>query len=48
MVEIVKNRHPEIIKKQKIISADRGDKELWDRYGIKPIITCGRKKKEIE
>jgi len=44
MVEGLKQRHPEIIEAAKDMAADKGydsednNRELYDRYGIKPVI----------
>ena len=44
MVEEIKDKHPEIIKRAKDLSGDcgydseRNNRILWDEYGIKPVI----------
>lgn len=44
MVEELKQRHPEIVERAKDMSADKwydskdNNRELYDKYGIKPVI----------
>jgi len=44
MMQELKERHPEIVERAGTLVADRGydstenNRELWDRYGIKPVI----------